>query len=101
MPVPQGLFRPRFDLMAWEAREEGDTSDQSSYWGEGLTPEEIEELTKPNPQEPTELEQLRTENMGLKLALAEVAEAQEIDKREMQLAISELAEIVAGGESIG
>ncbi|MOA34337.1 hypothetical protein D3C78_1557050 [compost metagenome] len=45
VPVPQGLFHPRFNLLTWEAGEEGDTSDQSSYWVERLTPEEIDELT--------------------------------------------------------
>lgn len=58
VPVPQGLFKPRFNLAAWEAREEGDTSDQS-YWVEGLTAEEIEALHPPTV--PTELEQLRAE----------------------------------------
>ncbi|MNH66519.1 hypothetical protein D3C73_185520 [compost metagenome] len=60
LPVPQGLFMPRFDLVAWEDREEGDTSDQS-YWVEGLTAEEIEELTTSQPQEPTEIEILTTQ----------------------------------------
>ncbi|MNW58418.1 hypothetical protein D3C74_362830 [compost metagenome] len=72
MPVPQGLFRPQFDLMAWEAREEGDTSDKSSYWGEGLTPEEIKELTKP--QEPTELELLKAELTNTQIAITDVYE---------------------------
>ncbi|MNW57374.1 hypothetical protein D3C74_351720 [compost metagenome] len=98
MPVPQGLFRPRFDLMAWEAREEDDTSDKSSYWGEGLTPEEIEELTKP--REPTELELLRSENTELKLAITELAEANENDKTETQLALAELAALITGGGEV-
>lgn len=34
----------------------------------------------------------------VKLAIAELAEAQQTDKIEMQLAITELAEIVTGGE---
>ncbi|MNI57152.1 hypothetical protein D3C73_1121940 [compost metagenome] len=72
VPVPQGLFRPQFDLMAWEAREEGDTSDKSSYWGEGLTPEEIKELTKT--QEPTELELLKAELTNTQIAITDVYE---------------------------
>lgn len=97
VPVPQGLYRPRFDIAAWEAREEGDTSDQS-YWVEGLTAEEIEELTTPQPQEPTELERLRVENTELKLAIAELAEANENDKTETQLALAELAALITGGD---
>ncbi|MOA24042.1 hypothetical protein D3C78_1447030 [compost metagenome] len=71
VPVPQGLFHPRFDLVAWEAREEGDTSD---YWIEGLTPEEIEELTKQPPQEPTELERLQAELTSTQVALTDTYE---------------------------
>lgn len=67
VPVPQGLYLPRFDLAAWEAREEDDLSDPSSYWAEGLTPEEIEELTKPQPQEPTPTDLLGEELTAMKL----------------------------------
>jgi hypothetical protein len=102
VPVPQGLYLPRFYLAAWEGREENELSDPSRYWVEGLTAEEIEELTKPRPQEPSELEQLRAENTELKLALTELAEAQEADKTEVQLALAEIAELVSGrGGNIG
>lgn len=97
VPVPQGLFSPRFDLAAWEAREDDELFDPSSYWGEGLSAEEIEELTKPQPQELSELERLRAENTELKIALTELAEAQETDKTEMQLALAEIADLVSGG----
>ena len=53
----QGLYKPKWD---------GDK------WVEGATQEEIDELTKPQPQEPTELELL-------------------------MLAVAELATIVTGG----
>ncbi|WP_339292738.1 hypothetical protein MKY48_08720 [Paenibacillus sp. FSL W8-0187] len=85
--VTPGLFMPRFDLAAWEAYqdaidaaldefqqaydewsalpedERGDMPHAESppmpdLWIEGLTPEEIEEITRPQPQEPTELELL-------------------------------------------
>lgn len=97
VPVPPGLYLPWFDLTAWESRGEDKQTDPSSYWTEGLTPEEIEELTKPQPSEPSELEQLRAENTELKLALTELAEAQEADKTEVQLALAEIAELVSGG----
>ncbi|MGE6602579.1 hypothetical protein ACQKEY_12715 [Lysinibacillus fusiformis] len=45
-----------------------------------------------------ENEELKVENKELKLALAELAEAQQQDKIENQLAIAELAEVVATKE---
>jgi len=131
-PVTPGLFRPRFDLEAWSAYRDAVTAaeeayrsaydewtslpedergeppiytapDQPELWGEGLSQGEIEEITRPKPQKPDELERLRAENTELKLALTELAEAQELDKTEMQLALTELAELVAGtgGEGVG
>ncbi|WP_194166131.1 hypothetical protein [Paenibacillus glucanolyticus] len=85
--VTPGLFMPRFDITAWEAYQDDLQEVESDYrqaydewqaqpeeergeppayvapempdlWIEGLTPEEIEEITRPQPQEPTELELL-------------------------------------------
>lgn len=67
VPVPQGLYRPRFDLLAWEAREEDEQTDPSGYWTEGLSPEEIEALTKPQPVEPTPTDLLGEELTAMKL----------------------------------
>ncbi|OMD87832.1 MULTISPECIES: hypothetical protein [Paenibacillus] len=124
--LPNGLYHPRFDLLAWDAYQDAVLEAQSDYadelhdwrerwaegeeqgpepvytppaqpdnlWIEGLTPEEIAELTKPGDQ--TELEQLRAENTELKLALTELAEAQEADKTEMQLALAEIAGLIGG-----
>ncbi|XID92509.1 hypothetical protein ACF3MZ_29280 [Paenibacillaceae bacterium WGS1546] len=47
---------------------------------------------------PSEVERLRGENLELKLALTELAKAQEEDKTEIQLALAELAELYTGGE---
>lgn len=87
VPVTPGLFRPRFDIDEWKAYrdavdaaltefqqaydewsalpedERGDMPHAESppmpdIWIEGLTPEEIEEITRSQPQEPTELELL-------------------------------------------
>lgn len=133
IPVIPGLYLPRFDFVSWEAYQDDLQAAESDYrqaydewqaqpdedergesptyvspemptlWIEGLTPEEIEEITRPQPQEPTELERLQAENVELKLALTELAEAQEADKTEMQLALAELAELYAvpGGEDLG
>lgn len=45
-----------------------------------------------------ENDRLHLENIELKKAVAELAEAQEKDNTNMQLALSELAEMIAGGE---
>lgn len=66
IPVPPGLYLPRFDLVAWELIE-GDLSDPSEFWEEGLSAEEIEELTKPQPQEPTPTDLLGEELTAMKL----------------------------------
>lgn len=88
IPVPDGLYLPRFDLAAWEAYKDAVAASQTAYqtayaewagmpedergdpptytppeqpelWGEGLTPEQIEAL---HPSvEPTELELLQAE----------------------------------------
>jgi hypothetical protein len=49
-----------------------------------------------HPPQPSELEQLRAENTELKIALTELAEAQEADKTEMQLALAEIAGLIGG-----
>ncbi|WP_405173800.1 hypothetical protein [Paenibacillus sp. FSL H8-0260] len=96
VPMPTGLYHPRFDLLAWEAYQDAVLEAQSDYadelhdwresyaegeeqgeqpiymppmmpdnlWVEGLTPEEIAELTKPG--ELSEIEMLKKENMLLK-----------------------------------
>lgn len=122
LPVTPGLYLPRFDIAAWKsyqdnlvfAQEEYNMAyaewssfpeegrgeppihqllTQPEFWLEGLTAEEIEALHPP--MQPTELERLQQENMELKLAIAELAEANETDKTQMQLALAELAEWVA------
>ncbi|OMD29155.1 hypothetical protein BJP48_18870 [Paenibacillus odorifer] len=96
IPLPTGLYHPRFDLAAWNAYQDVVLEAQSDYadelhdwreqraedeeqgpepvctppvqpdnlWVEGLTPEEIAELTKPG--ELSEIEMLKKENMLLK-----------------------------------
>lgn len=122
LPVTPGLYLPRFDITAWHAYQDNLATAQAAYntayakwsslpeegrgeppmpqlptqpelWLEGLTAEEIEALHPP--KQPTELERLQQENMELKLALTELAEANETDRTQMQLALAELAELVA------
>ncbi|CAH0122416.1 hypothetical protein PAE9249_04966 [Paenibacillus sp. CECT 9249] len=69
VPVPPGLYKPRFDIEAWKAAgqtaEERESSpiDLTSLWNEGLTAEEIDELrNRPQPTSPTDL-------LGQELAL--------------------------------
>lgn len=56
-----------------------------------------DEIAALPPTEPTEIELLREENTMLQLALAELAEAQEADKTDTQLALAELASLLDGG----
>lgn len=43
VPVPPGLFRPRFDLSIWN---KDNNLEPAVYWKEALTAKEIEQLTK-------------------------------------------------------
>ncbi|GIO34336.1 hypothetical protein J2TS6_54770 [Paenibacillus albilobatus] len=71
VPVVPGLYLPRFDLAAWEAREEDKPVNPADFWREGLTPEEIEEMHKP--AEPSELERLEKDMTSLKEGVADIA----------------------------
>lgn len=89
IPLPAGLYHPRFDLVAWNAYQVQLDEYQAAYnewyfsqevepvkeapipplqpdnlWVEGLTQEEIAERTKPG--ELSEIEMLKKENMLLK-----------------------------------
>ncbi|WP_342419865.1 hypothetical protein [Paenibacillus sp. FSL H8-0168] len=95
-----GLYKPKFDLAAWKAYESAVYEAQEKYiaalndwqangraageqpvyvapkqpdnlWTEGLTPEQIAELTKPTEQL-SELDQLRASNEAMQLAIAEL-----------------------------
>lgn len=65
VPVVSGLYLPKFDLTAWEAREEATPVNPADFWHEGLTPEEIEDLHKP--AEPSELDRIGAELAAIKL----------------------------------
>lgn len=71
VPVPSGLYHPRFDLVVWEVRGEVDFSDPSSFWVEGLSLEEIERLTNPQPQEPSSTDLLGAGLTDMKLQYIE------------------------------
>jgi hypothetical protein len=106
IPVTPGLFSPRFDLAAWNAYDTTLTAAQDSFqqalsgwhtlpeeqrgdkpvlesppqptlWIEGLTPEEIEELTRPQPQEPNEVDRLGSEMVARELEAMELRQQNE------------------------
>ncbi|MEK3658179.1 hypothetical protein NSQ29_01290 [Paenibacillus sp. FSL F4-0236] len=121
IPLPTGLYHPRFDLVAWNAYQDAVLEAQSDYadelhdwreqwvegeeqgpepvytppaqpdnlWVEGLTPEEIAELTKPGEQ--TEVEKLKLENEALKKLI-------EDKDRENKNALFEIYSMLLGGE---
>ncbi|MFB5267074.1 hypothetical protein ACE41H_09785 [Paenibacillus enshidis] len=82
IPVPERLYYPRFDLEAWDAYQKqleesksaSETGQQelSTFWIEGLTPEEIAKLTAAPQQEPSETDQLKQRIADLELALAQL-----------------------------
>ncbi|WP_339248255.1 hypothetical protein NST58_13125 [Paenibacillus sp. FSL R10-2796] len=120
IPLPTGLYHPRFDLLTWDAYQDAVLEAQSDYadelhdwrerwaegeeqgpvpvytpptqpdnlWIEGLTPEEIAELTKPGEQ--TEVEKLKLENEALKKLI-------EDKDRENKNALFEIYSILLGG----
>lgn len=103
VPVPTGLFQPRFDLAAWD---KDNTLAPEDYWKEGMTPGEIEELTRPQPQETTPTDLLGAELTAMKLqnieqqamvsALGSELTAAKLDSIQQQQTISALgAELAA------
>ena len=56
----QGLYKPMWSGEITED-EEGNLLIGDGEWVEGATPEEIEELTKPQPHEPSETEMLHAQ----------------------------------------
>lgn len=58
---------------------------------------EIPEEPTPGPTPEQEIEQLKSDNLSLMLAIAELGAAAEQDKIEVQLALAELAAIITGG----
>lgn len=56
VPVSTGLFRPRFDLAAYQEAPQGSLP---GLWAEGLSQEEIDKLTKTKPEESSELDLLK------------------------------------------
>ena len=57
-PLTEPLFKPKWTGKVIED-EEGNQIMGEGEWVEGATQEEIDELTKPQPHEPTELEVLQ------------------------------------------
>lgn len=122
LPVIPGLYKPRFDLAAWEAYQAAIQQAQTDYaaayatwasedeetrgeapmyvppeaptlWVEGLTPEGIEAINQPGP--PSELEQVRSELTETQLALADTYEAllsSQDETTQTQLALADVYE---------
>jgi len=94
VPVPAGLFRPRFDLVAWEVHRDAmqEVSQESlpKLWVEGLSKEEIEELTKPQPEESSELDILKqrlTESELENKRLADESNANQLALMELHMLV--------------
>ncbi|KGP80076.1 MULTISPECIES: hypothetical protein [unclassified Paenibacillus] len=91
VPLPAGLFRPRFDLAAWEAYQDADPQESfPELWNEGLSQEEIDELTKPQPEEPSEMDMLQQRLIEAEAENKRLAE----ESNANQLALMELHMLV-------
>lgn len=81
VPVPAGLFLPRFDLAAWEAYQEalkdGSQAKFPDLWAEGLSQEEIDELTKPQPMNPSEMDKIGEQLVQRELEALELKQQNE------------------------
>ncbi|KQY87079.1 hypothetical protein ASD24_26755 [Paenibacillus sp. Root52] len=90
--MPAGLFRPQFDIAAWKAYQDEPQETFPDLWSEGLSQEEIDELTKPQPEEPSELDILKQ-----RLEASEVRNEQlAAESNANQLALMELHMMLLG-----
>jgi hypothetical protein len=94
VPVPAGLFHPRFDLAAWEAYrdavQDGAQETFPDLWTEGLSQEEIDDLTKPKPEEASELDLLKqrlAESEAENKRLAEESNANQLALMELHMLV--------------
>ncbi|MEC0180221.1 hypothetical protein P4H61_01740 [Paenibacillus peoriae] len=74
IPVPPGLYHPRFDIQGWLAYEaEYDEKltqrDPTTFWSEGLSAEAIKELTREAEQQSSEADQLKQRIADLEVTL--------------------------------
>ncbi|MCC3382089.1 hypothetical protein ACFQ5D_03360 [Paenibacillus farraposensis] len=77
IPVPPGLYHPRFDIQGWltyeaEYDEKMTRRDPTTFWGEGLNDEAIEELTQKAEQQPHEADQLKQRIADLEVTLTQL-----------------------------
>lgn len=122
VPVPEGLYKPRYDLEAWQAAleqyeldmkawkqeqqpqgEEDEAEplsppepvDLAQFWAEGLTPEEIDEIRN-RPQEPSipeRVEKVENDTAQTMLGLVEVYEANEATDEENKQSMLAMVEL--------
>ncbi|AET59500.1 hypothetical protein HPL003_13745 [Paenibacillus terrae HPL-003] len=77
IPIPSGLYHPRFDIRGWLAYEAeyGEKlmqRDPTTFWGEGLSDEAIQELTQKTEQQPSEEDQLKQRIADLEVMLTQL-----------------------------
>ncbi|MEN1985876.1 hypothetical protein [Paenibacillus hubeiensis] len=105
VPAPAGLFRPRFDLEAWEAYQEalkdGPQEKFPDLWSEGLSQEEIDELTKPHPVGPSEMDRIGEQLVQRELEALELKQQNEILGQQIVTRELESADLKAQNEALG
>ncbi|MET3208078.1 UNVERIFIED_CONTAM: hypothetical protein ABIC26_001014 [Paenibacillus sp. PvR008] len=76
IPVPQGLYHPRFDIQGWLTYEAGyadpERTDPATFWGEGLSDEIIKEVTRTAEQQPSGTDQLKQRIADLEVTLTQL-----------------------------
>ncbi|NUU73851.1 hypothetical protein [Paenibacillus xylanilyticus] len=104
-PVPSGLFLPRFDLAAWEVYQDAVGIDPEEkfpdLWAEGLSQEEIDELTKPRPVEPSEMDKIGEQLVQRELEALELKQQNEILGEQIVMRELESADLKAQNEALG
>ncbi|NUU74181.1 hypothetical protein [Paenibacillus xylanilyticus] len=104
-PVTSGLFLPRFDLAAWEAYQDAVEIDPEEkfpdLWAEGLSQEEIDELTKPQPVEPSEMDKIGEQLVQRELEALELKQQNEILGEQIVMRELESADLKAQNEALG
>lgn len=105
VPVPAGLFHPRFDLAAWEAYrdavQDGAQETFPDLWTEGLSQEEIDELTKPQPDESTEMDKIGEQLVQRELEALELKLQNEILGEQIVMRELESVNLKAQNEALG
>ncbi|WP_433922813.1 hypothetical protein [Paenibacillus taichungensis] len=105
VPVPAGLFHPRFNLADWETYQDavqaGPQGTFPDLWTEGLSQEEIDELTEPQPAVTPEMDKIGEQLVKSKLEVLELKQQYEILGQKIVMRELENVDLKAQNEALG